>query len=125
MTHPNDFDTADLHGKMTFFGSALDSGKLNADDAFKMLDAIHAELDALQGHDHNVYAHYAALIEKLEHQHPDLYRQVVHAYAQVHSAPQTGTKLPYRALLQPEEIEEEDSNQTCGKKSIGLSAIEP
>ena len=82
MINRKEFDAADVSGKIALFEAALDAGALDANEAFDLLSTIHAELNARQGHGRATYTRYAALIEKLEHQAPDLYRKVSAAYAQ-------------------------------------------
>ncbi len=82
MINRKDFDAADISDKIMRFEAALDAGGMDAQEAFELLSAIHAELNARRGHGHAAYARYAALIEKLEHQTPGLYRKVTAAYAQ-------------------------------------------
>jgi len=71
------FERADIEGKEAIFLNALEAGKLDDEYAFEMLTDIHSELDI---RDPTVRARYAALVERLCQQAPDLYQHSIAYY---------------------------------------------
>ena len=74
------FTTGDLQSRLALFQQHMEGGGLAAEDAFRMLDAIHTELEQQRGGQHALYAHYAGLMRQLQQADTPLYEQVVARY---------------------------------------------
>ena len=66
------FEAADLKGKVALFLETLTSGEMGAEEAYEMLQGIREESDPR--YDPEARARYAELLERLRQEAPDLYR---------------------------------------------------
>jgi hypothetical protein len=71
-----DFLRLPLMAKLAHVQSQLDARALGPKDAVALLHVIHAELGHPQGKDCATYERYAALIESLKAQMPEVYAQI-------------------------------------------------
>jgi hypothetical protein len=67
------FETADLEGKVALFLETLASGEMDAGESYEMLQGIRDATDPR--HDPQARARYAELLERLRQEAPDLYRR--------------------------------------------------
>src|SRR5262245_40570168 len=74
------FGRGDILSRLALFQTHLERGGLAADDAFRMLDVIHTELERQHGGQHAAYARYAGLMRQLQQTDASLYDQVVERY---------------------------------------------
>lgn len=72
------FEAADLEGKVTFFLETLASGEMDREEAYEMLQSIRNNTDPRR--DPQARGRYAELIERLRQEAPDLYRYDVAYY---------------------------------------------
>ena len=72
------FEAADLEGKVTFFLKTLASGEMDCEEAYEMLQSIRDKTDPRL--DPQTRARYAELVERLRQEAPDLYRYDVAYY---------------------------------------------
>ncbi len=72
------FEAADLEGKMALFLETLASGGMDREEAYEMLQGIRDEADPRR--DPHARALYAELLERLRQEAPDLYRYDVPYY---------------------------------------------
>ncbi|MBC8449852.1 MAG: SEC-C domain-containing protein [Chloroflexi bacterium] len=72
------FEAADLEGKVTFFLETLASGEMDREEAYEMLQNIRDNTDPRR--DPQARARYAELVERLRQEAPDLYRYDVAYY---------------------------------------------
>ena len=77
MINWREFTAGDLHSRLETFQQQLERGGLVAEDAFRMLDVIHTELEQQRGGQHATYARYAGMMRQLEQADAPLYEQVV------------------------------------------------
>ena len=66
------FEAADLEGKVALFLETLASGEMDTEESYEMLQSIRGETDPRR--DRQARARYAELVERLRQQAPDLYR---------------------------------------------------
>jgi hypothetical protein len=66
------FQAADLEGKVVFFLETLVSGEMDSEESYEMLQGIRDATDPRR--DPQARAHYAELLERLRQEAPDLYR---------------------------------------------------
>src|SRR5437870_9498892 len=71
------FKTGDIVSRLTMFQQHMQQGGLAAEDAFRMLEAIHTELEQQHGSRHAAYAQYAGMMRQLQERDAALYEQVV------------------------------------------------
>jgi hypothetical protein len=74
------FKTADVMARLATFQAHLEQGGLAAEDAFQMLDSIHAALEQQHGGRHLAYSQYAGLMRQRQRRDSALYDQVVARY---------------------------------------------
>lgn len=104
--HREQFYSADLHGKLTFFETRLAAHRLDAAAATEMLAAIHSELETPRRQDHTVYARYASLMETLRQASPDVYQAVVNSWKRQQEA-EAAAEIVRSTTAIPEETREE------------------
>jgi hypothetical protein len=66
------FEAADLEGRIALFNETLASGEMDREEAYEMLEGIRGETDPRR--DPQARARYAELLERLRQEAPDLYR---------------------------------------------------
>lgn len=74
------FKEADLEGRISLSLETLEAGQLDSEEAFEMLSAIRSGLDTMGNAAHR--ARYAALVQQLREEAPDLYQEDILSYHQ-------------------------------------------